>query len=219
MKSAILFADGELSNWVKQQVSGQSFDVVVAADGGARPALQCGFPPHYVVGDLDSLTADLRARLTVGEGTVAQIIRRPSQYRNDLEKALQFCRELEITDITLVGISGGRLDHTLTNLSVLGRYDQMFRLTIYDTRGWIYLVREQWRYEGPAGQVISLIPMGRAQGIVTHGLRYPLRGETLELGKREGLSNRISASPVEIRVEKGLLCIYLLASEAETETN
>jgi len=48
--------------------------------------------------------------------------------------------------------------------------------------------------------------MGRAEGIVTHNLVYPLHGETLEMGGRIGCSNEVATDGwVEVRYSSGAL--------------
>jgi len=205
MQSALLFLNGEVTEKEINRISGTSFDVIVAADGGAFSALRFGYAPHYVVGDLDSITDEIRAQLPD-----AQFIRRPSQEINDLEKALQFCSELQITRLTVLGISGKRLDHTLNNLSVISRYDSLFQLEIYDAHSQIFLVRDHFTYAGELNQTISLIPIGKVEGVVTRGLAYPLNNESLEFGKREGLSNYIVETPVDIHIKTGLLIVFVI---------
>ncbi len=42
---------------------GKSADLLVAADGGLRHALVLGFPPHLLIGDLDSVSKSDVARV------------------------------------------------------------------------------------------------------------------------------------------------------------
>lgn len=204
-KTALIFANGEIGPAEIELVRGQTFDMVLAADGGAVAALGWHYRPEVVIGDLDSITPEIRARL--GDAT---LLHRPDQELNDLEKALQFCRDAGVGAITLLGAGGKRLDHTLNNLSVLSRYDHWFDLTIYDAHSQIFIVRDHWQYQGPLQQLVSLIPIGAAQGVETEGLAFPLRRETLSFGHREGLSNYIISNPVQVTLEKGLLLIFVM---------
>lgn len=207
MKHALFFANGTVTENEFSKIGDEEFDLIVAADGGALNALQGGCLPDYVVGDLDSITPEIRAQLPE-----TQFILRPSQELNDLEKGLVFCEEQEVTAITLLGIGGKRLDHTLNNLSVLSRYDQKFALTIFDAHSQIYLVRNEWRFSGKPRQLLSLIPMGVVEGVKTEGLAFPLDNEPLIFGEREGLSNYIVSNPVRVCIRKGLLFIFVLDS-------
>lgn len=208
MKRALFFAHGEVTEKEFRKIRDERFDLVIAADGGALNALSGGYLPDYVVGDLDSITPGVEKQLSG-----AKLISRPSQELNDLEKALQFCEELGLRDITLLGIGGKRLDHTLNNLSVLSRYDERFHFTIYDAYSRIYLVRKRWEYSGTINQLISLIPLGRVEGVVTEGLAFPLKNEPLVFGEREGLSNYIVSNPVRVSVRSGLIFIFVLDGE------
>ncbi len=210
MKKALLFANGQVGQHEIGRIEAENFDVIVAADGGVRNALSVDRTPHYVIGDLDSIGSSLREQL--GQ---TKFICLPSQELNDLEKSLQFCESLNITHITLLGISGKRLDHTLNNLSVLCRYDQRFHLTIYDPYSQIYLVRDVWEYTGREGQLISLIPLGRVGGITTVGLAFPLQEESLSFGYREGLSNYIVQNPVTLRIREGVLAVFVIYRKGE----
>ncbi|MCB0354990.1 MAG: hypothetical protein KDD64_15770, partial [Bdellovibrionales bacterium] len=56
------------------------------------------------------------------------------------------------------------------------------------------------------------LPLPRAKGVRTQGLRYELNSEMLELGVREGQSNEVlsSDSPVRISITAGALIVFVL---------
>jgi len=205
VKHVLFFANGTVTENEFSKIKDEEFDMIVAADGGARNAFQGGYIPDYVVGDLDSITPEIKAQLPD-----TQFIQRPSQELNDLEKTLIFCEEQGVTAITLLGIGGKRLDHTLNNLSVICRYDQKFKLTIYDAHSQIFVVRDEWSFSGKINQLISLVPLGTVEGVKTKGLAFPLDNEPLVFGEREGLSNYIVSNPVRVSIRKGLLFIFVL---------
>lgn len=182
--------------------------LVVAADGGALSALEHGISPDIVVGDFDSIGETDRDRF--GD---CEWLHRPEQDSNDLEKALIVCRERGIRRLTVLGATGGRLDHTLTNLSVLARYDCVFELTVLDRYGRLFLVRERWTHAGRPGQTISLMPLGRVEGVRTEGLRWELDDATLAVGEREGLSNVMEGDAVTISIRSGLLAVMVVRGD------
>ncbi len=207
MKHALLFANGNVTSKEIRRISGVEFDLIIAADGGAIHARRHGYPPQVVIGDLDSITPDIRAQLPK-----TRFVYRPSQELNDLNKALRYCRKIGVTHLTLLGLCGKRLDHTLNNFSVLARFDRIFHLTIYDEYSQIFLVRNTWEYAGEIGQTVSLIPLGRVAGVRTGGLKWTLTDEELNFGQREGCSNQIAAQPVTIRIRAGLLLVFVVMS-------
>ena len=79
-----------------------------------------------------------------------------------------------------------------------------------DDLGEISYIGRELTFEAKKGDVVSLIPLSRCEGIITKGLRYALEGEALELGVREGTSNVVDSSPVSIKVKKGHLLLFRL---------
>jgi thiamine pyrophosphokinase len=129
----------------------------------------------------------------------------------DLELAIWFALREEFSSILIVGGLGGRTDQIVANLSLLAdpalrEYD----IRIDDGREEALCVRESAILLGAAGDVVSLIPFGlAAEGVVTEGLQYPLREETLLPSRTRGVSNRMTESKAEISLERGvLLCIH-----------
>jgi thiamine pyrophosphokinase len=61
---------------------------------------------------------------------------------------------------------------------------------------------------GRLGAIISLLPFGGdAEGVTTHGLRYPLRDEPLRIGPARGLSNVRVALHAAVDLRQGRLLI------------
>jgi thiamine pyrophosphokinase len=202
-KQVLLIANGDVSHSDKLRLK-KHYDLIVAADGGASAALQIGYSPDVVIGDLDSITDELRENLST-----AQFLFRPSQEINDLHKALDFCLLAGAQSIDLIGITGKRFDHSLNNFSVLCHFDQLMTLNIFDTHGQIYIVRDQIELTGFAGQTVSLIPIGEVSGIQTTGLKWQLNDETLAFGVREGCSNELLATTATITIQSGILLVFV----------
>jgi thiamine pyrophosphokinase len=63
-------------------------------------------------------------------------------------------------------------------------------------------------FQGRAGDVISLLPMGaNVVGLTTRGLAYPLFEETLALGPARGLSNVRTEATATVSVRDGRLLV------------
>ena len=174
-------------------------DRFVAADGGGNAAIKMGFRPDTVIGDLDSFshTGDFDGEL----------IRNPDQETNDLEKALELARSLKAVWVDVLGATGKRIDHTLKNLSVLQQFNPFFdTLAFYDDLFYTRILPRDFSIKLPPGHLVSLFPLsGKVEGVVTQGLRYPLNGEPLENGRRDGTSNETVHGPVRIQHASGTL--------------
>ncbi len=208
----IIFANGimadpraETARWV------QPGDVIVTADGGTRHALAAGLPPAHVIGDLDSLDAELRARLeTAGTELHAHP---PAKDATDLELALLWAAEQAAEQIIILGGLGGRPDQALANQLLLALPALAGREVILADGDWaIRCIRggETLTLRGAPGDTVSLIPLGGdAHGVTTTGLRYSLRDGTLRFGPARGVSNALADEVATVQVGKGLLwCFY-----------
>ena len=183
---------------------------VLCADNGAEHARRLGLRCDAIVGDLDSIAFETRRYY---EAQNVPIVHLPEQEHNDFEKTLDYLSRQWRGEVLVFGMTGGRLDHTLSNLSVMLRHSSRFEMlrAINDAAEYQFLtdLRKQCTIECEPGTTISLIPFGVAYGIVTENLLYPLNTETLELGVREGISNRAAASPVRISLASGALLVCI----------
>ena len=179
---------------------------LLCADGGANFAVSCGRLPDWVVGDLDSVETGVQERVTVD-----RIVRIDADDTGtDLQKVLNHALDLGVGSTVLTGVTGGRTDHALWNLGLLKTYQSRLELRVVDDFNEIRLIREKIRFSAHAGLKLSLSPLsGIVNGVTTKGLRFPLHGESLGNGIRDGISNEVVEEAVEISVEEGdlLLCI------------
>ena len=185
-------------------------DLVVAADGGAALARELGVRIDCWVGDGDSIAPDLLEQLRAA-GIVVNL-HSPDKDESDTELAVLEAVDRGATDITVIGALGGRrLDHLLANVGLLS-HDRLASIAVrlIDERTRLSLLRgpETRSLAGPVGATVSLLPVdGPAEGIVTKGLEYPLRGETLAPGPARGLSNRRLREDAAVSLRRGRLLV------------
>jgi thiamine pyrophosphokinase len=175
-----------------------------------------------VVGDLDSLDAGDLERLQADGSAVERAARDKDE--SDTELALLAAIERGCEPIVLLAALGGsRLDHELANLLLLAhpRLDG-HDVSIVDGST---TVRRIGTHEGPGrmdidgapGDLLTLLPLaGPVDGVTTHDLRYPLRGECLAPGPARGLSNELLAPTASVTTERGrLLLIHTRRTHSE----
>jgi len=202
---ALVFCNGDMLSQkaIDPLLQGEPF--IICADGGANKARLLGIRPHAIIGDLDSISARTRKHFSRVE-----TIHIADQESTDLEKALEFLLKLLIPSAIVVGATGGRPDHSLANLSILKKYHKKIRLLFSDPFCDIQIIEGKIVFDAIVGSVISLMPLDRCEGIHTIGLKYPLDNESLELGEREGTSNIVISSPVQITVKSGCLLLFVV---------
>jgi len=208
--TVLIFANGELRdgvNWIRPYLDNAT--AVIAADGGSRHLHELQYPPDVVIGDLDSLTAEIKTWL---ESEDTAFLKYPSaKDETDLELALLYAADHYPDNLLLFGTLGGRLDQTLANMLLLTHPrldDRRLELVTANERAW--LIRTEDQVQGNVGDLVSLIPLGGDVHIrATVGLQWPLQDETLAFGLARGVSNVIVDTPVSISVQSGsLLCIH-----------
>ena len=181
-----------------------SADWFICADGGANTAARFGHAPDLIIGDLDSTEKE-----TLAIFSHVAVKKLKDQNSTDLEKALTLAVRKKCKEIVIMGATGGRLDHAIGNLSALAKFSRKAHITFIDDTGKFIAVNHSLKFDIPIGTIISLLPLSRCSGIVTKGLKWNLRNESLELGVRESTSNVIVSSPAIIKVKKGNLIAFV----------
>jgi thiamine pyrophosphokinase len=206
---AVIFANGLLPDPESAKRLLREGDYWIAADGGSRHALACGRAPDVLIGDLDSLPDAVRDSLQRA-GTKIQAYAAEKD-ETDLELALAYAIREGYSRILILGGLGGRTDQILANLSLLTDPAlEKLDVRMDDGREEAVWIREKIHLRGKAGDIVSLLPFGvPAEGVVTEGLKFPLRRESLVPFRTRGISNRMLGEDAVITVEKGiLLCLH-----------
>ncbi len=178
---------------------------IIACDGACNLLHRNKFTPDVIVGDMDS--ANLKA-INYFRKRGVKIKKDPDQYSNDLEKSLHYVVKNRYKKIYLTGFGGKRFDHTLNNLSVLKKFYRRASISLYDETFVYNLINKRIGFDYRIGEVVSLIPLPKASGVRTSGLKYALNGGWLELGVREGGMNEANSSKVKVNIRKGELLIF-----------
>ena len=183
---------------------------VVAADGGAVSLDRLGRAPDRLVGDLDSTPDELLARLAAA-GVVIE--RHPADKEaSDTELAIEAALVAGATQIVLLGATGGaRLDHELANVLLLADPALAGRdVRIVHGPTTVRVLHDGGRLtlDGVAGDLVTLLPVGGdATGVGIDGVRWPLAGATLNVGRSRGLSNEVTTPPASVSLERGTLLV------------
>ena len=208
---AIVVAGGDAAPEDAAQLTGA--DLVIAADSGAAWLDAVGGQPDLLIGDMDSIPADLLERLEARGVTIES--HPPDKEASDAELAVARAVEMGATEIAILGGFGGeRLDHELANVLLLAEGWNGAELRLSRGATTARAIKGGGRgggrleLEGSADDLVTLLPLaGDATGVRTFGLRFPLDGETLHLGRSRGLSNLIEQTPASVSLEAGILLV------------
>lgn len=170
---------------------------IIAADGGARHVLRFGAIPDAVIGDMDSLSGEIKA--TLPKSTVHCVAEQDS---TDFEKCLM---RIDAPLIVGIGFLGGRLDHQLAAFHGLIRFAD-HKCLLLGADELVFLCPPQIELPLEAGTTVSLFPLAPTR-MNASGLKWSFEALDLEPGKQIGTSNE-ALGPVRIAVDTpALLCI------------
>ena len=149
---------------------------VVCCDGAITKWLDYNpaAKPTVIVGDMDSLPEELKARFS---GIVCH---ESEQDYNDLTKAMRWVlrEHPEVQEITILGATGLREDHTIGNLGLLMEYTRLFdlgdrKVTMVSDFGTAFAITNTCDLHLGEGRRISLFSADNSLRISSTGLQWP----------------------------------------------
>jgi thiamine pyrophosphokinase len=205
--NALVLANGELyeTEILRKRISKEVFDLVIGVDGGSLRASELNVAIDVIIGDMDSISPHEQ-----DENKSATFISYPGEKdETDLELALLYARDQGVDKIIVVGVMGGRMDMTISNIQLVAHASSgSCRIEVWhgNQTGWVIHPPGE-DIPGNVGDTVSLIPVGgSSSGIMTRGLKYPLRNEELSM-KSRGVSNRIDSLPAHVAFSNGQLLV------------
>jgi thiamine pyrophosphokinase len=196
-------APGVLSEEERMLVSNAHF--VIAADGGLAK-IQGLKSKVWVVGDFDSCEA--RSERTF-QGLTK--IERIDQNSNDLEKCIEFAISQDISNLLIMGAIGGRLDHTIANLSLMVKYHHQIQIALYHESTQSFAISRTSIGDNPLeianeipDRILSILPWGVDAEVSVTNAKWCLDRAILSAGS-QGVSNRFLGGPAFIRIHRGIV--------------
>jgi len=200
-KTAII-ADGELLTPGNLKKAVSSCAKIIAADGAAEMCRQAGVTPDYIIGDFDSITAEVREHFNE-----AVLIERADQDFTDLQKCIDFALEQNPEKLLIISPFGKRTDHAIGNLLFLSGYAKEVSLEIIDPYGKMrFLSAGTHELNGLPGQTVSLLSLGAVTNLSLSGFKYPVDGSDFDTFA--GVSNEYVNKKCSVQFDRGQLIIY-----------
>lgn len=207
MRAAIFLNGAPDAPDLLQRIAGRA-NLVVAADGGARYALDAGVIPDLVVGDMDSL-GEAWAREVAECGALLE--RHPARKdKMDGHLAIIAVGERGATDVDLLCAAGGRFSALFAVPHLLLAAERMgLRATMVADWGQAFVLEARTRSVcGGPGDSVSLFPLtGPATKVTLEGFAYPLEDARLETGDTLGFHNELNSEVGRVSVEGGTLLV------------
>ena len=128
------------------------------------------------------------------------IVHHTGQDDTDFEKCLNLIHAPLIVGF---GFLGARHDHVLAALHALAGRAESRPVILVGQDDVMMRVRGDCQFHLPLDTRFSLWPLGRQNFIQSQGLAWPVDGLTMEIGKRGGTSNRVTATKVKLKAGPG----------------
>ncbi|MFY7810322.1 MAG: thiamine diphosphokinase [Flavobacterium sp.] len=193
MKTALLFLNGEPPN----SFILKPYNTIGCTDGAYHYAKKLPVKLDFVLGDFDSINPN--------EIENIEIIIKPDQNYTDFEKAIQYLIEKKINSVEIWGGSGKEEDHFLGNISVLVQYHKKIEMIFHTDTHYFFMAKKVNHFRVKKNKIISLFPLNHVKEITTSGLEFPLKNESLKIGKRIGIRNKSKDKQISIVLKKGKL--------------
>lgn len=143
---------------------------IVACDGAAISLINNGIVPTAIVGDCDSLPPSFIEKYK----ELVHII--SEQDTNDLSKAIRFCVLQHWRDITILGGTGKREDHTIGNISLLSEYMKIANVEMISDYGVFNAIDKTATFESFKGQQVSIFSLDN-EPFSSENLLYPINNQ------------------------------------------
>ena len=176
MNSIVILCDGAFPTEPYPLYLLDSAEGVVCCDGALKN-FAARYPdrqPLAVVGDMDSLTKELKQKYS------ACLFPDAEQDSNDLTKSMRWVlrEHPEVNEIVILAATGLREDHTVGNLGLLMEYTRMFdlgerRVSMVSDYGTAFAITDSSDLHLGEGRRISLFSADNTLKITSEGLEWP----------------------------------------------
>lgn len=209
MGRCAIVGGGPIGDYGRAKAALRSGDYMIYCDGGLRHMDGLGVRPDLVVGDFDSHRRP--------ELDVETVVLPCEKDDTDTVFAAKEALRRGFEDFLLLGVLGGRLDHTLANVGILlmldtagkraAAVDDFSEMEIVSGQG---SVPEGWPF-------FSLLSVdGPAEGVSIRNAKYPLENARIDAGYQYGVSNQVlPGKTAQIDVEKGRLLLIKVARDSQ----
>jgi len=239
--NVLILADGAFPSNEKRQKLLRMAAHIVCCDGAVKKLVEFGREPDAVVGDMDSISTELKTRFA------DRLFQNQDQETNDLTKAVDYCIEQGFDEVAILGATGLREDHTLGNISLLSEYSTRLKsvclLTDYgridsfrsgmsideyrepgfDSKAPVVCTTRDGsctvaRFESFQGQQVSIFSLDPVTRISALGLRYPIENRCFT-SWWQGSLNEAEGSNFSLSIDQGCLLVYRLDVQNKATIN
>lgn len=182
-------------------------NLIIGADKGCEVLYKYNITPDYILGDFDSADANIINSL---ENKAKRKIKfkREKDY-TDTEIAYNLAVEKGATEIILLGATGTRYDHSLSNFGLmLSGLRKSILVKVIDDNNYIFLIDKPRTLYGNIGDTISFHAYcEEVKNFNINGAKYNLSNYNLKLGDSLTTSNEFMEEKINITFDSGIVMV------------
>jgi len=207
-KRACIITGGDISEqFLDEYLKEHPTKLRIVVDGALEITHRLGVKPDYIVGDFDTVNQELL------EYYDKDIILRhpPEKDQTDTELAIETALNAGYDNLTFLGATGSRMDHSLGNIFLLeGLLAQGIEAEILNENNKLYLKKQGFtlKRKEARGNFISLLPLTETvENVTLRGFKYPVEHLTFYREKTLGISNEITEEEAVVEFSKGTFIV------------
>ena len=215
--TVVIICDGQFPKTEYPRYLIGSADFIICCDGALKKFMKNSVSifgeerlPDLVIGDMDTLPASWQKKYA------DIIIKETEQDHNDQTKAVRWAlNNLKgISNLYILGSTGGRADHTIGNLSLLMEYTRMFDLSgisieAVADEGTIFAVNDTVEFDCGIGRSVSIFSPDSTLNIKSTGLEYQTDGVVFDNWWKATL-NKASQDNVRLEFSHKSMALVIL---------
>lgn len=185
----------------------QDADIIIGADKGCEVLYKYDITPDYILGDFDSANDDIIN--SIEERAKKKITYKREKDYTDTEIAYNLAVEKGANEIILLGATGTRYDHSLSNLGLMLRgLKSSIKVKVIDDNNFIFLTDKSITLQGNKGDIISFQAYcDEIKNFNISGAKYNLSNYTLKLGDGITTSNEFLDEDIRVNFDSGILMV------------
>ena len=202
MRRCVIVGGADIGRYDRVRAHLREDDFYICCDSGLKHREGLGIAPDLIVGDFDS-----HKNPNLDTETIVLPCEKDD---TDTVFAVKEALARGFEDFLLAGVIGGRLDHTLGNVSILLMLDAQGKAAVaVDDFSEMEIVSSRPAFIPDRYAFFSLLNIsGTARGISIKNAKYPLDGAEIACEYQYGISNEVvPGGTAEVSMEEGRLLV------------
>lgn len=199
-KTALVITGGYCNVEAAKNLLPESVDLKIAADSGYMTAQKLGITPDITMGDFDSYKDKLPPEMNTLRVACEKDV-------TDTMLACGYAKDNGCRYITIVGGTGGRIDHSISNVFYLEDLRrQGIRVKLTDGENTVQVILDETVTVKADGGYFSIFALDKCT-VTEYGCKYPLNNATLVRQRPYAVSNEVDGDYAVIKIEGAALLV------------